>query len=90
MKKNCLFLLDLPSFSQANPEVSVGFSPGGTAQALVLSSIRSATGSADVAAYDFTSVQIAEALSRLAQSGVPVRLVADEKKSHDRWSLVTG
>lgn len=88
MKKYCLFLLVLPSFSQANPEVNVGFSPGGTAQALILSFIRSATGSADVAAYDFTSVQIAEALSRLAQSGVPVRLVADEKKSHDRWSLV--
>ncbi|MEN4691291.1 phospholipase D-like domain-containing protein [Pantoea agglomerans] len=75
-------------FSQADAEVGVGFSPRGTAQALILSFIHTAAGSADVAAYDFTSVTIAESLSQLAQSGVPVRIVADEKKSHDRWSLV--
>lgn len=88
MKKCCLFLFVLPFFSQADAEIGVGFSPGGTAQDFILSFIHSATGSADVAAYDFTSVPIAESLRQLAQSGVPVRIVADEKKSHDRWSLV--
>ncbi|KAF6672774.1 phospholipase D family protein [Pantoea sp. EKM21T] len=88
MKKCCLFLFVLPFFSQADSEISVGFSPEGTAQALILSFIHSVAGSADVAAYDFTSVPIAESLSQLARSGVPVRIVADEKKSHDRWSLV--
>ncbi|KII64366.1 Mitochondrial cardiolipin hydrolase [Thelohanellus kitauei] len=72
----------------ADSEISVGFSPGGAAQALILSFIHTAAGSVDIAAYDFTSVTIAESLSQLAQSGVPVRIVADEKKSHDRWSLV--
>ncbi|WNK74256.1 phospholipase D family protein (plasmid) [Pantoea agglomerans] len=88
MKKCCLFLFILPFFSQADSEISIGFSPGGTAQALILSFIHTAAGSVDIAAYDFTSVTIAESLSQLTQSGVPVRIVADEKKSHDRWSLV--
>ena len=88
MKKCCLFLFILPFFSQADSEISAGFSPGGTAQALILNFIHSAADSADVAAYDFTSAPVAEALSKLAQSGVRVRIVADEKKSHDRWSLV--
>lgn len=88
MKKCCLFLFILPFFSQADSEISTGFSPGRTALALILNFIHSAAGSADVAAYDFTSAPDAEALSKLAQSGVSVRIVADEKKSHDRWSLV--
>lgn len=88
LKKCCLFLFVLPFFSQADAEIGVGFSPGGTAQALILSFIHTAADSADVAAYDFTSVPIAESLSQLAQSGIPVRIIADEKKSHDRWSLV--
>lgn len=88
LKKCCLLSLVLPFFSHADADISAGFSPGGTAQALILNFIHSAAGSADVAAYDFTSAPVAEALSQLAQSGVRVRIVADEKKSHDRWSLV--
>ncbi|MFE0587652.1 MULTISPECIES: phospholipase D family protein [Pantoea] len=88
LEKCCFLFLALPFFSHADADISAGFSPGGTAQALILSFIHSAAGSADVAAYDFTSEPVAEALSQLAQSGVSVRIVADEKKSHDRWSLV--
>ena len=88
LKKCCLLFLALPFFSHADADISAGFSPGGTAQALILSFIHSAAGSADVAAYDFTSVPVAEALSQLVQSGVRVMIVADEKKCHDRWSLV--
>lgn len=60
--------------------VTAGFSPGGTALDLILQFTGSARQSADVAAYDFTSRPVAR--------GVKVRLVADEKKSRDRWSLV--
>ena len=79
LEKCCLLFWALPFFSHADADVSAGFSPGGTAQALILSFIHSAAGSADVAAYDFTSVPIADSLSQLAQSGVQVRIVADEK-----------
>lgn len=91
MKKTnffCLLLLTLPFLSCSGTDLQAGFSPGGTAQELIISFIRSATGSADVAAYEFTSEPVAEALVQLSRRGVPVRLVADEKKSHDRWSLV--
>ncbi|MDN4129992.1 phospholipase D family protein [Pantoea ananatis] len=91
MKKTnffCLFLFTLPFFSYSETDLQAGFSPGGTAQELIISFIRTATGSADVAAYEFTSEPVAEALVQLSRRGVPVRLVADEKKSHDRWSLV--
>ncbi|NEK83769.1 MAG: phospholipase D family protein [Pantoea ananatis] len=91
MKKTnffCLLLSTLPFFSCSGTDLQAGFSPGGTAQELIISFIRTATGSADVAAYEFTSEPVAEALVQLSRRGVPVRLVADEKKSHDRWSLV--
>ncbi|ORM85531.1 endonuclease [Pantoea allii] len=75
-------------FSCSGTDLQAGFSPGGTAQELIIDFIRSATGSADVAADEFTSEPVAEALVQLSRRGVPVRVVADEKKSHDRWSLV--
>lgn len=90
MKKTKYFCLIFYTafFSCSGTDLQAGFSPGGTAQELIISFIRSATGSADVAAYEFTSEPVAEALVQLLRRGVPVRLVADEKKSHDRWSLV--
>lgn len=91
MKKTnffCLILFTLPFSPSYGTDLQAGFSPGGTAQELIISFIRSATGSADVAAYEFTSEPVEEALVQLSRRGVPVRLVADEKKSHDRWSLV--
>lgn len=88
IKSCCLLLLTVPFYSCSESDLQAGFSPGGTAQELITDFIRSATGSADVAAYEFTSEPVAEALVQLLRRGVPVRLVADEKKSHDRWSLV--
>jgi len=83
----CLFLITVPFFTYSDSDLQTGFSPGGSAQTLIINFIRSAEGSADVAAYEFTSKPVAEALVQLSHRGVPVRLVADEKKSHDRWSL---
>ncbi|MEN4834181.1 hypothetical protein [Pantoea vagans] len=84
VEKCFLLFLVLPFFSHADADISAGFSPGGTAQALILNFIHTAAGSADVAAYDFTSAPVAEALSKLAQSGVRVRIVAKSRP------LVTG
>ncbi|MEG3126726.1 phospholipase D-like domain-containing protein [Pantoea cypripedii] len=41
-----------------------------------------------MAAYDLTSLPVAQSLSDTTEHGVTVRLVADEKKSRGRWSGV--
>jgi len=92
MKKQALImtaLLTLPVIHAAEASVTAGFSPGGSALDLILQFTGSARQSADVAAYDFTSRPVAQALSEVVARGVKVRLVADEKKSRDRWSLVS-
>ena len=82
-------LLTIPVIHGAEASVTAGFSPGGTALDLILQLTGRARLSADVAAYDFTSRPVAQALSDAVARGVKVRLVADEKKSRDRWSLVS-
>ncbi|WP_247653216.1 phospholipase D family protein [Pantoea sp. Cy-640] len=82
-------LLTLPFIHGAEGSVMAGFSPGGSALDLILQFTGSACHSADVAAWDFTSRPVAQALSAAVARGVKVRLVADEKKSRDRWSLVS-
>jgi phosphatidylserine/phosphatidylglycerophosphate/cardiolipin synthase-like enzyme len=54
--------------------VTTGFSPGGTALNLILQFAGSARQSMDVAAYDFTSQPVAQALSASVARGVAVRL----------------
>ena len=66
----------------------VGFSPGGTALALVEKAIGAAKSEILVAAYEFTSRDIAEAIEGAAHRGVKVRIVADWKASQDRFSQV--
>ena len=83
-----MFFFAVPFFTYSESDIQSGFSPGGSAQRLIINFIHSAEGSADVAAYEFTNKLVAVALEQLSQRGVPVRMVADEKKSHDRWSLV--
>ncbi|MCW1834181.1 phospholipase D family protein [Pantoea ananatis] len=73
----------------AGDNIAVGFSPGGTAQRLILNLIAGAGKTLDVAAYEFTSRPVADALLSQSQRGVAVRLVADEKVSHGRYSLVS-
>lgn len=57
--------------------IEVGFSPGGSAQALILKTIGSARSSIDVLAYAFTSPEITRALVQASKNGVRVRVVAD-------------
>ena len=73
----------------SDPQITTGFSPGGTAMANVLTAIRSARESIDVAAYSFTSKEVATALGSASRNGVKVRVVADAKDNGGRYSAVT-
>ena len=66
----------------------VGFSPGGTALAVVEKAISAAHTEILMVCYEFTSRDIAEALEAAAHRGVKVRIVADWKASHDKYSQV--
>ena len=74
----------LPSTASFN----VGFSPGGTALIVVEKAIESSKSEILMACYEFTSRDIAEVLEAAAHRGVKVRIVADWKASHDRFSQV--
>ena len=67
-------------------EVDVAFSPRpeGSAQRLVIKAIDAARHSIEIAAYEFTSKPIADALIEAARRGVKVYLVADAKENDPR------
>jgi len=64
----------------------VGFSPGGGSLAVVEKAIAAAKMEILMACYEFTSRDIAEDLENAAHRGVKVRIVADWKAAHDRFS----
>jgi phosphatidylserine/phosphatidylglycerophosphate/cardiolipin synthase-like enzyme len=66
----------------------LGFSPGGTSLEVVLKAVGSAKASILVAAYEFTSHEIADALVTAEGKGVKVQVVADFKASKDRASIL--
>jgi phosphatidylserine/phosphatidylglycerophosphate/cardiolipin synthase-like enzyme len=66
----------------------VGFSPSGTALAVVEKAIGSSESEILMACYEFTSRDVAEALEAAAYRGVKVRIVADWKASQDRFSQI--
>ena len=66
----------------------IGFSPGGSALAVVEKAIGAARSQILMACYEFTSRDIAQALERAAHRGVKVRIVADFKAAHDRFSQI--
>src|SRR5271157_5080035 len=68
--------------------IEVGFSPGGTALAVVEKAISAAKSEVLMACYEFTSRDVAEALEAAARRGVKVRIVADWKAAQDRFSQV--
>ena len=82
-----LFLVAAGSFSQVK-QLEAGFSPGGTALVLVEKAISAARSEVLVACYEFTSRDVAEALEAAAHRGVKVRIVADWKAAHDRFSQI--
>ena len=62
-------------------KVEVGFSPEGSALALVLKTINSSTKTLDVMAYSFTSADVTRALINARRRGVQLRVVVDEKQN---------
>jgi len=95
MRKTLLMTLAIamasPLLAVAASSVDVGFSPATSHSALdvVLSGIKNARKSIDVAAYSFTSKPVATALIAAKRRGVAVRVVADQKANSDRYTAVT-
>lgn len=68
-------------------KIEAGFSPG-NAQNLVISEIKKAKKTIDLAAYAFTSKEIAQELISAKINGVHVRVIADKKMNSQKYSIV--
>lgn len=79
-------LLSIPSLSYAAPGVQVGFSPEGSARALVLKTIGSAKQNIRMQAYSFQAPDIMQALVDAKKRGVDVRVVVDKKRNERKAS----
>lgn len=79
-------LLGLSSMSVAEPNVQVGFSPEGSARALVLETIGGAKNSIQMLAYAFQAPDIMQALVDAERRGVEVRVVVDKKRNQNKAS----
>ncbi len=89
-----LLVLSISSLSAQTPIPSgasfdLGFSPGGSSLEMVLKAISYAKSTLDVACYEFTDRDIAAALEAAAHHGIKVRIVADYKAAHDRYSQIS-
>lgn len=76
----------LPLGVHAQPSVQVGFSPEGSARALVLETIGGAQQSIQMLAYAFQAPDIAQALADAKARGVEVRVVVDKKRNRGKAS----
>ncbi len=72
-----------------SPKIEVGFSPGGSAEALILKAINSAHNSIRVLAYSFTSRRIAAALVSAHKRGVDVKVVVDKSQKTEKYTTAT-
>lgn len=70
-------------------DVEVGFSPGMTANQIVITAIEEAETSIDIAAYSFTNKPISLALVDAQNRGVNVRVLADKKSNGGKYTAVT-
>lgn len=79
-------LLALAGLLHAEPRIQVGFSPEGSARALVLETIGSAQCSIQMLAYAFQAQDIMQALVAARQRGVEVRVVVDKQRNLGKTS----
>ncbi|MGY3943101.1 phospholipase D family nuclease [Aeromonas tecta] len=79
-------LLCLPLMANSAPSVQVGFSPEGSARALVLATIGSARHHIRMLAYAFQAPDIVEALVAAKQRGVEVQVVVDKQRNQGKAS----
>jgi phosphatidylserine/phosphatidylglycerophosphate/cardiolipin synthase-like enzyme len=70
-------------------ETEVGFSPSGAAHELVIRAIQLARHSIRMAAYSFTSKEVARALVDAHRRGVDVRVVLDDSQKSERYTGAT-
>jgi len=73
----------------ATGDTEVGFSPSGNAHELVIRAIQNARHSIRVAAYSFTSKEVARALVDAHKRGVDVRAVLDDSQKSERYTGAT-
>jgi phosphatidylserine/phosphatidylglycerophosphate/cardiolipin synthase-like enzyme len=66
----------------------VYFSPGGGVRTALLQEIDAATESIDLAIFDFTAGELAEALLRARARAVPIRIVADARQARGVHSVI--
>lgn len=78
--------IGLPLTLHAQPSVQVGFSPEGSARALVLQTIGGAQHSIRMLAYAFQAPDIAQASVDAQGRGVDVRVVVDHKRNEGKSS----
>lgn len=71
---------------EAVPQVQVGFSPEGSAEALVLSVIQAAQQQIRMMGYSFTSPKVVKALVAAKHRGVDVQIVLDEHGNDNKAS----
>lgn len=69
--------------AQDERRIEVGFSPEGTAQALILTTLKSARSSIRLSAYVFTNPQVTSALIAAKERGVDVAVVADHRSNFE-------
>lgn len=79
-------LLGVSSLCSAEPSVQVGFSPEGSARALVLDTIGGAKHSIQMLAYAFQAPDIMQALVDARNRGVSVRVVIDKRRNQNKTS----
>ena len=92
MKFLFLLFLSLPLTAETplppGAAYDLGFSPGGSSLQVALKAVGSAKASILMAAYEFTSREIAAALVTAEGKGVKVQVVADFKASKDKYSVL--
>lgn len=76
----------LPAAANAAPNVQVGFSPEGSARALVLNIIGHAHRSIQMIGYSFQAPDITQALVAAHNRGVEVRVVVDKRRNQGKTS----
>ena len=68
-------------YSAPETTIESGFSPDGSAEKLILSTINSAQKSIRVAAYAFTSPTVVDALFKAKKRGVDIAVIVDHKQN---------
>jgi phosphatidylserine/phosphatidylglycerophosphate/cardiolipin synthase-like enzyme len=85
----CAFPAAARELAPASAQTEVGFSPSGSAHELIIRAIQGARQSIRVAAYSFTSKDIARALVEAHREGVDVRVVLDDSQKSERYTGAT-